>query len=86
MEMWSDYYFKDIGDTLGTFILSNDIYDSIPFKLIAHILVELYVIQGLYESMELVMDNKKYTQILHHVNFPFDVINVINKGVSLRTI
>jgi hypothetical protein len=58
MELWSEHSFKDIGDTLGKFIMTDDTYKSSNARLVAQILVEIYVIQGIFETMDVVVGEK----------------------------
>ena len=66
-----DFDLKAIGKVLGTFITFDTSYKSCKFHSVAQILVALDLRQGLYESMELVIGDKSYTQTLDYLNVPF---------------
>jgi hypothetical protein len=71
LDFWMDSDLKAIGKVLGTFITFDTSYKSCKFHSVAQILVALDLRQGLYESMELVIGDKSYTQTLDYLNVPF---------------
>jgi hypothetical protein len=72
MEYCLDYPFNKIEDKLGKFILTDDSYKICNGHSIARILVEIDIIQGLFDSMDLIMRNLSHTQLPDYINFPFN--------------
>lgn len=66
-----DVGLKDMGDSLGTFTALDESYKLSNARSVAHILVDLDVRQGLFESINIVMGDMSYVQILDYVNIPF---------------
>ena len=60
--------------TLGKFIMLDDRYKPYNGLSIARILIEIDVSWGLFESMEMVVGDKSYTQTLDYVNFPLHFV------------
>lgn len=57
MELWTPKYFRDIGNTLGSYIAVDDNYEKATYQSVGRILVDLDLSQGLFETMEIKVGN-----------------------------
>jgi hypothetical protein len=56
---------------MGNLIIVDDRYKYISSCSVAHILVEIDIQWGLFESIKLVVDDPSYSQILDYLSIPF---------------
>jgi hypothetical protein len=70
-EFWSDKGFRAIGEVLGNYIIVDKRYKSSNYCWVAQILVDVDPRNGLYESMDIVLGDKTYTQQLDYLHLPF---------------
>jgi hypothetical protein len=71
MEFWIVQYLCVIGNQLGKTILMDDSFLYEGYRSIARILVDLDVSRGIFETIDLVFKEKRYSQMLDYVNIPF---------------
>jgi hypothetical protein len=71
LQFWSDAGLKAIGEVLDSFITVDKRYKFSKHQLVAHILVDINPRHGLFESMDIVLGDKTYTQQLDYLNMSF---------------
>jgi hypothetical protein len=68
---WNYKGIRAIREVLGSFISVDERYKTSGYRLFAYILMDMDPRNGLFESMDLVHGERKYTQTLDCVNIPF---------------
>jgi hypothetical protein len=71
IEFWLDEGLWTIGKVLGIFITTNKRYKTSNYQFVNQILVDIHPRNGLYESMDIILDEKIYTQQLDYLHLPF---------------
>ena len=69
---------------MGKFILANKKFRNFKGCSFPCILVEIDAIQGLFETMDLVMVKKSHAQVPYYINFPFHNVHCHYYGHFLK--
>ena len=71
MEWQSEQRIWEIDKSIDKTILVDGIFSICNSHLVARLMVEIDVKGALLESIDLVVEGKKYTKILDYLNIPF---------------
>lgn len=68
IKLWIENILRGIGDSLGKMIDTNKSYKQSPESIVACILVEIHLREGLSKSLNIVVGKTMNNQMTHYVN------------------